>query len=249
MAHLQRVATGCIAETERRIRELNGIGSANQGKPQKLQSSRNMNYQYDIFISYKRYGEWTNLVRGEFFKVLHDHLGMELGRVPKIFIDEQLEEGTDWPKDLALKLATSRVLVPLFSKMYFGSTWCLKELYATRFKENELGLRTAQHPQGIIVAARIHDGEKKDLPTHLHGCCDIHAIDLKEFALTCLTRSSSKFEKFEEVIKLWVEKSITPAIARSANKQPDEAWLTIISEQSFECPLPADFDTDFSSLG
>lgn len=207
-----------------------------------------MEYQYDVFVSYKRYGEWTNWVQ-EFSKVLRDHLGMELGRKAEIWTDQQLEAGTDWPKDLALKLATSRVVVPLFSKMYFGSTWCLKELYAAKFKENQLGLRSPLCPQGIIVPAQIHDGERRDLPDYLHDCCDIHATDLREFALTCLTRSSSKFERFEEKVKAWVEQSIKPAIARTRNQQPNDAWVTIISDQTFECPRPADFDnTDLPSL-
>ncbi len=208
-----------------------------------------MEYDDDIFISYKRYGEWTNWVRGEFYRLLHDHLGMELGREPKIFIDDQLEAGTDWPLNLALKLTTSRVLVPLFSKMYFGSTWCLKELYAARFKEEQIGLRTALHPPGIIVAALIHDGRREDLPSHLHDCCDIHATDLTEFALTSLTRSSAKFERFEETIRSWVARSIKPAIDRTAGKRPDRSWLDCISQQQFTCPRPADFDnTDFPSL-
>src|SRR5215218_8409934 len=137
-----------------------------------------MDYKYDVFVSYKRYGEWTNWVRGVFCEVLTDHLAMELGRPPKIFIDDQLEEGTDWELDLSLKLTTSRVLIPLFSKMYFGSEWCLKEFYAVRFKEEKIGLRTRKEPSGIIVPGRIHDGMKNDLPAHLHECCRLQTVDL-----------------------------------------------------------------------
>ena len=208
-----------------------------------------MEYAYDIFVSYKRYGEWTNWVRGEFFRVLDDHLSMALGKPAKIFIDDQIEAGADWPLDLAKKLAASRVLVPLFSRMYFASDWCLRELYAARFKEGQLGLRTREHPEGIIVAARIHDGLKGDLPEHLHDCCRIQAADLTDYAITSLKRTSSKFEMFEEAIKSWVQRSIKPAIDRTRKDQPRESWLDDISSRKFLCPPPADYeDLDFPSL-
>jgi len=201
-----------------------------------------MEYEYDIFVSYKRYGEWTNWVRGEFYNVLRDHLAMELGDDPKIFIDNQLESGTDWPSDLARKLTTSRVLVPLFSKMYFGSEWCLKEFYAARFKEDQIGLRTPQRSSGIIVPARIHDGTENDLPAHLQECCRVHAEDFTEYAITSLRRNSPRFESFEEKVKTWVKQSVKPAIDRTAGTKPEQTWLTRISNQEFRCPPPASFE-------
>jgi hypothetical protein len=201
-----------------------------------------MKYEYDIFISYKRYGEWTQWVCGEFLRLLRFHLANELGRDPKIFVDNQLEAGTDWPKDLALKLTVSRVLVPLFSKMYFGSDWCLRELYAARFKEEQLGLRTACSPSGIIVPARIHDGNEADLPKELHECCQMHMADLRPFAIASLRPSSQKYEAFEEAVKSWVEQSIKPAYDRTAGKEPHDAWLATISNRMYHCPHPACFD-------
>lgn len=201
-----------------------------------------MNYTYDIFVSYKRYGEWTSWVRGEFSRVLDDHLSMALGRPAKIFVDDQIEAGADWPFDLSNKLTTSRVLIPLFSKMYFGSEWCLKEFYASRFKESEMGLRTPEHPAGIIVPARIHDGKLEDLPEYLHECCRIQALDLTEYAITSLKRSSLKFESFEEAVRSWVHLSVKPAIDRTLIGGPADGWLKSISEQSFACPPPANFD-------
>ena len=200
-----------------------------------------MRYEYDIFVSYKRYGEWTKWVCGEFRTLLHDHLGFELGDEPKIFVDDQMESGTDWPNDLAQKLTVSRVTVPLFSKMYFGSSWCLRELYATRFKEGQLGLRTRRQPAGIIVPGRIHDGTKVDLPSHLQECCRLQAIDLTKFALTSLQRTSPIFIDFETTIKDWIRTSIVPAIQRTHNHNPDNRWLERISTSRFRCPAPAYF--------
>ena len=208
-----------------------------------------MEYEYDIFVSYKRYGEWTGWVRGEFRRVLDDHLSNALGRPAKIFIDDQIEAGADWPLELGRKLAISRVLVPLFSKMYFGSGWCLKELYAARFKETQLGFRTVDQPAGIIVAARIHDGMKYDLPKHLHECCRIQATDLTDYAITSLKRSSPRFESFEDKVREWVQNSMKPAIDRARHAAALDTWLDDISQQRFDCPPPANFDEpDLPSL-
>src|SRR5689334_9808691 len=112
-----------------------------------------MRYEYDVFISYRRYGEWTSWVCEIFKNVLDSHLSHALGRPARIWTDKKIESGADWQMELSRQLTTSRVLIPLFSKMYFGSGWCLRELYAGRFKENQLRLRTETEPGGIIVPA------------------------------------------------------------------------------------------------
>ena len=207
-----------------------------------------MRYEHDVFISYRRYGEWTIWVCDIFKRVLDFHLSNALGRPAKIWTDRMIAAGADWQFDLRKQLTISRVLVPLFSKMYFGSSWCLKELYAVRFKEIQLGLRTPENPDGIIVAARIHDGNRDDLPAYLHDCCQIQAIDLTEYALTSLKSSSEKFVRFEEAIKSWVEESIVPAINRTRALQPHESWFDYISGEKFHCPIPAAYDDEFPDL-
>jgi hypothetical protein len=134
--------------------------------------------------------------------------------------------------------------------MYFGSPWCLRELYATRFKEAQLGLRTMKQPAGIIVPGRIHDGTSKDLPLNLQECCELQAVDLTTFALTSIQRASPIFIDFEATVKDWIKQSIVPAIERTYNHSPKEVWLKRISGRKFRCPAPARF-THFSlpSLG
>lgn len=196
-------------------------------------------YEYDVFISYKRYGEWTRWVNETFAATLHQHLAMELGREPRIFVDTRLESGTDWQKDIANKLAFTRVLVPLFSRMYFCSEWCLRELYAIRHVESHFGLRTNHSPGGLIVPACIHDGRKEDLPAHLHDCCDIQSHDFSEFAITCLQRTSATFERFETALKAWTVSSLKPAILRSEQNTLTKKIAEDIQKFRFPCPAPA----------
>lgn len=207
-----------------------------------------MKYEYDVFISYKRYGEWTGWVCETFKGVLDSHLSNALGRPAGICTDKEIEGGADWPDKLRQQLATSRVLVPLFSKMYFGSGWCLRELYAFRYKEVKLGLRTSQKPNGIIVPARIHDGMVGDLPEHLHDCCRIQAEDLTEYALTSLKTTTERYARFEVAIRSWVERSIKPAIDTTRQLQLQDSWLEEISGLKFDCPNPANYDDLYPGL-
>ena len=66
-----------------------------------------MPYIYDVFISYQRqrFGKW---VREHFSKFLDLYLEDALGRKAIIFIDEQIETGDIWPKNLVNALACSR---------------------------------------------------------------------------------------------------------------------------------------------
>jgi hypothetical protein len=179
--------------------------------------------------------------------LLDSHLSFELGRPAKIFVDTHIEAGTDWPNELAGSLARSRVLVPLFSKMYFSSEWCIHELFATRFKEDIEGFRTTKQPKGIVVPARIHDGAENDLPDHLKDISRIHAVDLTPFAYTSMHIGGQLFLDFEREVKRWVQASVAPAILRAPRLNAQ--WLDAITNSAFDCPAPAIFDvSDFPSL-
>jgi len=60
---------------------------------------------------------------------------------PKIFYDKNnLSGGQRWPKELKRAVLSSRVLVPLFSRQYFGSPSCRKELAYMLAKETAVWL-------------------------------------------------------------------------------------------------------------
>src|SRR5258705_3820007 len=87
-----------------------------------------MAYQYDIFISYRRNEESRRWIEAHFEPLLKLRVDLNLGREPVVFIDDRIESGTSWPLQLASALATSRILVPLWTKTYFQSKWCTEEL-------------------------------------------------------------------------------------------------------------------------
>jgi TIR domain len=78
-------------------------------------------YEYEIFISYRRMDDdWVRWTRGNFAHPLRSLLRPVLGTV-HIFIDEQIETGSTWPAHLARAHTRSRLLIPILSRDYFRS--------------------------------------------------------------------------------------------------------------------------------
>jgi hypothetical protein len=116
-------------------------------------------YDYDLFLSYRRaypVGDW---VHNHFGKQLASWLGESAPFEPRIFIDDQIETGAEWPMQLRAALRRSCVLVCVWSPSYFRSPWCVAELETMRERERRLNLRTEAAPQGLIFPVRFHDGE------------------------------------------------------------------------------------------
>ena len=98
-----------------------------------------MAYEHDVFISYRRHGDWPGWVRNVFYRLLYHYLSEELGREAHIFLDENIRTGTAWPTYLKNALSKSRVLVALWSPQYFSSEWCLTEIASFIARENHNG--------------------------------------------------------------------------------------------------------------
>src|SRR5262249_17868040 len=118
-----------------------------------------MPYCYDVFISYRRYNPYPQWVKERFMEMFDFYLAHELGRPPEIFIDYKIAEGDSWPHDLAYALARSKVLVALWTPLYFTSKWCTSELAHMHAREERCGFRHRGRPGGLIVPATLHDGD------------------------------------------------------------------------------------------
>src|SRR5438309_10022485 len=105
-----------------------------------------MAYEYDVFISYRRYGKWPCWVKEKFLPLFNLWLSAELGHDARVTLDEQIEAGVDWPIDLGQKLARSKLLVPLLSRQYFSSRWCVTELAHIYAREQQCGFGTPETP-------------------------------------------------------------------------------------------------------
>ncbi|HZS03898.1 MAG TPA: toll/interleukin-1 receptor domain-containing protein [Blastocatellia bacterium] len=118
-------------------------------------------YEYDVFVSYRREAPVMDWVRNHFHPLLDQWLrnSMPVNHQTRIFIDWDIETGASWPMKLRQALKTSRCLLPVWSPEYFRSEWCLAEWQTMVKREQKVGLGTAQNSGGLIYAVRFFDGE------------------------------------------------------------------------------------------
>lgn len=119
-------------------------------------------YEYDVFVSYRRKQPVMDWVKNHFYPLLDQWLpnAMPVKHETKIFIDwEEIETGSAWPAKLQQALRRSRCLVPVWAPEYFRSDWCLAEWRTMMERERLLGLRTEQEPDGLIYPVVFYDGE------------------------------------------------------------------------------------------
>ena len=134
-----------------------------------------MDYEYDIFISYRRDDLTKAWIEKIFIPPLRSHVFYELGFHPRFFIDEQLEVGTTWPLSLGHALGTSKTIIPLWSKTFLNSVWCTCEISHMLEREAKTGFRTPQNPDGLVFPTIIHDGET--LPINLSSIQKVEIQD------------------------------------------------------------------------
>lgn len=152
-------------------------------------------YKYDVFLSYSRSGQWETFVDNIFEPILLHWLGEELGRTPVVFKDRAtLSIGQDWHEMLEDALRASRVMITLWSRQYFSSEWCRRELSFMLARANEFKGRGAFNR--IILPATIHDGNR--FPPSLSV---LQALNLSEYADPFMTERSVLREKLSGKIQ------------------------------------------------
>lgn len=182
-----------------------------------------MSYTYDIFISYKRDPEANLWIKDHFEPLLIHSVGLELGRSPTIFRDNRLAEGGSWPIDLGRALGCSKVLVSLWTKTYFHSDWCVREMAAMLEREQEIGYRSVSVPGVLVLPSVLHDCDP--LPNEVahiqHGV-------LRDFFNVRMRRDSTKAEALADALT-----QAAPAIARAIEDAPtwQATWPTRTADQ------------------
>lgn len=120
-----------------------------------------MEYEYDVFISYKRGGVASERwVQEYFYPFLKDWLDTSLGKKQKIFMDtKEIRNGDDWKRRIKKSLAKSKCMIAILSPLYFDSEWCKAEFSIMLHREKTLGYRTDDKPDGLISGILIQEGE------------------------------------------------------------------------------------------
>jgi hypothetical protein len=152
-------------------------------------------YKYDVFLSYSRSGHWGTFVDDVFEPILVHWLGEELGRKPLIFKDRTgLSIGQNWPEMLEQALKCSRTMIALWSRQYFSSEWCCRELSFMLGRADEF--RSHEVFDGILLPAIVHDGRK--FPRCVSA---LQSLNLSEYADPFMTRNSFLREKLSAKIR------------------------------------------------
>jgi TIR domain len=176
-------------------------------------------YEFDVFVSYRRYGEWPLWIQEHFRPVFEHYLGEDLGRNARVFFDNSLESGDEWPNHLGRALGRSAVLVPLWSKTYFNSPWCITEC-AFMFKREEICGYRATRDDVLVLPASIHDGD--EFPDYARR---VQYVKLNEYANVRLNKTGHTAEAMVDRIKAW-----TPTVATAVKRAPadcDPAWVDL----------------------
>jgi hypothetical protein len=187
-------------------------------------AAHKQNYENEIFVSYRRSDDlWVRWTKENFVRALSSLLCPGMGRV-RIYIDESIETGADWPHHLALNLSRSKVMIAVLSRDYFMSNWCRLELALMRRREELTCLRTARNPGGLIIPVVIDDGNC--FPDEVKR---MQSASIHKFANPLMRSDSPRQEDFAEAIKL----TVCPAIEQALQNAPDfdPAWEDIAHEQ------------------
>lgn len=160
--------------------------------------------------------------------MLKHWLGAELGREANIFYDvENIEAGQDWPEELAEALAASRVMIALWSREYFTSSWCQAEL--AQMLARVESLREGGRRAHLILAAIIHDGDA--IP---HELMRTQYVEIRQYANPWMTQNSEKARELAEILKQFAV-HVGHAITKAPSFDPE--WRTLAIErftQTFE---------------
>jgi TIR domain len=116
-------------------------------------------YKYDVFLSYSRIGSSPKWVHNHFLPKLRDCLTDEIGFVPEVFVDQEMDVGTLWPDKLEWALTRSKILVSIYSPQYFRSKWCLAEWHSMAEREHLLGLTSPELTKGLIFPVLYSDSQ------------------------------------------------------------------------------------------
>ncbi|HEX3483338.1 MAG TPA: toll/interleukin-1 receptor domain-containing protein [Kofleriaceae bacterium] len=175
-----------------------------------------MAYEYDIFLSYKRHPEARQWLVEHFQPLLEFHVELELGHRVTVFRDDQDDEaGASWPAHLGRALGNSRTLVALWTRTYFHSEWCSRELSTMLARERDERFRTAERPGGLIFPVVLHDCEQ--LPRKL---VPLHYVAMQECFQTRMARNSQTAEILAQQIKDRLAPSVASAVKAAPRWRP-----------------------------
>jgi hypothetical protein len=115
-------------------------------------------YEYDVFVSYRRNGNVRDWVQNHLAPLLHRCLEDELPDKPRVFLDVEQETGIAWPDNVVRALSRSKLLLAVWSPSYFTSPWCMAEWRTMSLREDVVGIGGPSGLPGLVFPIRFSDG-------------------------------------------------------------------------------------------
>lgn len=131
------------------------------------EGARALVYEYHVFISYQR-GSATvpAWVRNHFYPRLLELMDDIVDYDVKIFLDDQVPVGGNWPQLVREALRRARVLIPVCSPKYFRDEWCLAEWHSMARREELIAMDSTAKPSRLIYPVIFSDSE--NFPAYAH---------------------------------------------------------------------------------
>jgi hypothetical protein len=127
--------------------------------------------------------------------------------------------------ELGEVIASSRVLIALWSGDYLTSDWCRQELWLMLQSERQIGARRPGKKFGLVIPIIAHDGYDDDLPAPLASA---QRLRVDDYFNSRMPSDGVKAEKLADLIALHA-KGIAAAIA--AAPRWDKQWPRKASAQ------------------
>jgi hypothetical protein len=183
-----------------------------------------MDYEYAVFISYRRNRLYDPWARDIFRPLLEARLQALAIHPARVFLDStDIRSGQEWTTRVAHALCHSRCLVALWTPDYFRSDPCLWELTTMLTRERAHGFQTSSNPLGLVVPIRCCDGQ--NYPKAVQGR---QQLDFRRYYLAGNFRNRSLYFSLQQELNDWVETTLAEVIAATP------AW-----QDSWYDPVPA----------
>jgi hypothetical protein len=178
-------------------------------------------YEYDIFISYSRYGSVQKWILNHFHAKLMDCLADEIAPTPRVYIDRLMERAVHWPSSLQRALHRSKIMLQVLAPPYFESEWCQAEWHSMRERQSMLGLAGLDVPQGLIYSVLYGDSDSFPIEAR-----ESSWVDFKDFANPDLAfRKTKKYGSFHWKVRD-LARDLVELLPQVPEWQPD--WPLIV---------------------
>jgi len=180
-----------------------------------------MDYQYDIFLSYRHTTGAKEWVRDTFVPELKQWLANSLPDEPRIFLDsENIRASSDWQVKLSEAIRRSKCLIAILNAPYFSSDYCAAEWFSFIDREEALGYCKPGKPEGLIIPIRFFDGQHYDSSAKRK-----QYLDMTSWAITAPAfRGSAAYLDFQKAVQRLALELADPSNGQVANPPPYADW-------------------------